>query len=123
MSALDAQITFCGCADLERTAAFYEDALGLELVLDQGRCRVYRTAGSAYLGFCQHLEVESPGVILTLVADDVEDRHRRLVERGVPVEAEPKHNDEFGITHFYLRDPDGHRIEIQRFDDPEWSKS
>ncbi len=123
MSKLDAQITFCGCADLARTAAFYEDALGLELAVDQGRCRIYRAATGAFLGFCEHIEANPGGVILTLVAEDVEARYRRLIEMGVAVDGEPTHSDEFAITHFFLRDPDGHRVEIQRFDDPGWCRT
>lgn len=120
MSRPDAQITFCGCRDLARTSAFYEDALGLDLAVDQGRCRIFRVAEGAFLGFCEHLDVRPEGVILTLVAGDVEARHRELVAAGVAVEAEPVHSEEFAITHFFLRDPDGHRVEIQRFDDPDW---
>jgi len=120
MSGLEGQITFCGCTDLARTSAFYEDALGLPLAVDQGKCRIYLAAKGAYLGFCEHIEPSPDGLILTLVAADVEERHRRLVERGIPVEGEPVHSEEFAITHFFLRDPDGHRVEVQRFDDPDW---
>jgi catechol 2,3-dioxygenase-like lactoylglutathione lyase family enzyme len=35
----DAQVTFCFTGDLDRTAEFYEQVLGLPLALDQGRCR------------------------------------------------------------------------------------
>lgn len=44
---VDAQITFLPVADLQRSAAFYEGALGLPLVVDQGTCRIYRVSGRA----------------------------------------------------------------------------
>ena len=84
MSPIDAQITFCYTRDLPRTARFYEEVVGLRLVLDQGGCRIYRTAAGAYLGFCGRDDADRPaGVILTLVTDGVDAWHARLSERGV----------------------------------------
>ncbi len=118
---LDAQITFCYTRDLETTARFYEEIVGLPLVLDQGGCRIYGTAGSAYLGFCGRPTARRPeGVILTLVTDDVDGWHERLAARGAAFEKDPQHNTEYGIYHCFLRDPNGYLIEIQRFDNPDW---
>ena len=118
----DAQITFCYTLDLETTARFYEETLGLPLTLDQGGCRIYRTAGDAYLGFCGRAGARRPeGVILTLVTDDVDGWYARLHEAGVPFERPPAANAEYGIYHCFFRDPNGYLLEIQRFDDPDWS--
>ncbi|MFH1864757.1 MAG: VOC family protein [Candidatus Eisenbacteria bacterium] len=123
MTSIDAQSTFCYTRDLARTAQFYEEVLGLPLVLDQGGCRIYRTAENAYLGFCGREDVERPaGVILTLVTDDVDAWHARLAGRGVEFEREPAPNPEYGIYHCFLRDPNGYLLEIQRFDDPDWNR-
>ncbi len=117
----DAQVTFCRTDDLAATAEFYENVLGLTLTLDQGRCRIYRAAPGAHLGFCSHLEGAKPdGVILTLVADDVDGWFARLTERGVRFDKTPELNPEFNIYHCFLRDPNGYLIEIQRFEDPAW---
>ena len=123
MLPIDAQITFCYTRDLPDTARFYEDVVGLPLVLDQGGCRIYRTAAGAYLGFCGRVDAESPaGVILTLVTDDVDAWHAQLEDRGVQFEKAPAHNAEYGIYHCFFRDPNGYLIEIQRFDDSNWSE-
>ncbi len=123
MSDFDAQVTFCYTDDLVATARFYEDALGLELVLDQGVCRIYRVARDAYLGFCTREATPSPdGVILTLVTDDVDRWHERLAGRGVAFEKTPAYNPEFDVYHCFARDPSGFLIEIQRFEDPAWSR-
>jgi catechol 2,3-dioxygenase-like lactoylglutathione lyase family enzyme len=117
----DAQVTFCYTADLDRTAEFYEQVLGLPLALDQGRCRIYRTGATGYLGFCLRDEAPRPeGVILTLVTNDVDGWHERLAARGVAIDKPPAANPEFEIYHFFFRDPNGYLLEIQRFDDPRW---
>jgi catechol 2,3-dioxygenase-like lactoylglutathione lyase family enzyme len=122
VASIDAQITFCYTRDLASTARFYEEVIGLPLVLDQGGCRIYRTTGEAYIGFCERDTAQEPrGVILTLVANDVDGWHALLVERGIEFEKPPAHNPEYRIYHCFLRDPNGYLIEIQRFDDAGWS--
>lgn len=122
MDLFDAQITFCYTRDLAGTARFYEDVLALPLALDQGGCRIYRTAGGAYLGFCGREDAARPaGVILTLVTDDVDGWHEKLAAAGVEFEKAPAHNPDYGIYHCFFRDPNGYLLEIQRFDDPDWA--
>lgn len=117
----DSQITFCYTRDLKTTAEFYGEILGLEQVLDQGGCRIYRTAEQAFLGFCQRVETGTPdGVILTLVTEDVDGEFERLSAAGVLFEKEPALNPEYNIYHCFLRDPNGYLLEIQRFEDPRW---
>ena len=44
----DQQVTFLYTADLQATLDFYENTLGLPLVLDQGGCRIYGVAANAF---------------------------------------------------------------------------
>ncbi len=120
--AIQQQITFLYTDDLQATRAFYQNVLGMPLVLDQGVCLIFRTASGAYLGFCQHLQaVEfSSGVIVTLVSDEVEAWYGFLEQQGVLIDKPPSYNEKFNIFHFFLRDPNGYLIEIQRFLSPEW---
>lgn len=119
---IDQQVTFLYTHDLEATARFYEEVLGLALALDQGSCRIYHVAGSAFLGFCQREEdPERPqGVILTLVTAEVDRWYETLRENGVTFEKPPAHNPRYNIYHCFLRDPNGYLIEIQTFLDPSW---
>jgi catechol 2,3-dioxygenase-like lactoylglutathione lyase family enzyme len=122
MASIDAQITFCYTLDLTTTSRFYSQKLGLPLVLDQGGCRIYRTAPGAYLAFCDREDSGRPsGVVLTLVTEDVDAWYEQLTGLGVAFEQEPTHNDEYGIYHCLLSDPNGYLIEIQSFDDPNWN--
>lgn len=114
------QITFFYTEDLESTANFYEEVMGLKLALDQGVCRIYLTAPGAFLGFCQRIEVQSDhlNVIFTLVTRDVDGWFEYLQQKGVVIEKEPVFNPRFNIYHFFLRDPNGYLIEVQHFLDP-----
>ncbi len=122
MTPFDSQITFCYTRDLAATVPFYEELLDLPLVLDQGGCRIYRVAGSSFLGVCERCDAPEPsGVILTFVTDDVDGWFRRVADGGAPVEKEPASAPEYGIYHCFVRDPNGYLVEIQRFDDPDWA--
>jgi catechol 2,3-dioxygenase-like lactoylglutathione lyase family enzyme len=121
-SSIDAGIVFFGTRDLEATSRFYGERLGLPLVVDQGRCRIFRMADTSYVGFCLREEASTvPGTILTLVTEDVDGWAAALRARDVALERGPVHNETYGIYHLFFRDPNGYLIEIQRFDDPHWS--
>lgn len=118
---IDQHITFLRVRDLAASAAFYEDALGLALALDQGACRIYRLTDSAFLGICQRdgaAAASADGVIVTLVTADVEAWVARLQAAGVKADAPPAFHPVYRITHFFVRDPDGYAVEIQRFEHP-----
>jgi len=118
----DDQITFLPVADLDRSAAFYGEILGLQLVVDQGDCRIYRVAEGAFLGVCLRPErAGSSGVIVTLVSQDVDAWHDRITAAGGNCESPPAAHPKYGIYQAFYRDPDGHLLEIQRFDDTAWS--
>jgi catechol 2,3-dioxygenase-like lactoylglutathione lyase family enzyme len=119
----DQQITFLHTRDLEATAHFYEDVLGLPLALDQGDCRIYRVSEGGYVGFCQRTAApeEPSSVILTLVTSDVDGWYRHLADQGISFEKPPALNPKYDIYHCFLRDPNGYLIEIQRFLAPAWA--
>lgn len=123
---IEQQVTFLHARDLAETAAFYENILGLPLVLDQGSCRIYATGGDAYLGFCETLGAHmaappaNPYLMLTLVTPDVDGWYAYLVEQGVAVEKPPTLNEKFNIYHCFVRDPNGYLLELQTFLDPAW---
>jgi catechol 2,3-dioxygenase-like lactoylglutathione lyase family enzyme len=124
MPIADGQITFLPVTDLGVSRPFYEGILGLELVVDQGTCLIFRVTGDAFVGICEHLEpIEGRSVILTIVTDDVDGWYRTITDAGWTVGSAPEHNDRYGIYHTFVHDPDGNWIEIQRFDDPEWAAS
>ena len=119
---IGSHITFLYAENPVPCWTFYEEALGLELARDQGRVRIYAMPGGGYLGICQAraprlapMERQEGSVMLTLVVDDVAAWRARLAEHGPsPVML----SEAFRIEHFFLQDPAGHVVEVQRFLEP-----
>ncbi|KQZ48725.1 bleomycin resistance protein [Rhizobium sp. Root149] len=121
----DYSITFFYYEDIHAVAPFYENVLGLELVLDQGLARIYRIAGKCYFGIVDgnrgHLKhQEKSAVLLTIVAQDVEGWHAKLKAAGVPGLSELLRGR--FCEHFFFEDPAGYAIEIQLFHNPDIAK-
>ena len=119
-SGFSQQITFLHSSNLEDTRHFYLEILGLDLARDQGTCLIFKITETAYLGFCEHIVPIQAGrrIILTLVTEDVDLWYERLEKKNVEMMGAPKANPKYQIYHFFLKDPDGYTIEIQKFDDP-----
>ena len=115
-------------SDLDRSLAFYRDALGFEITARYGPDAVFLSAG----GYHHHIGLntwESRGASppprnstgLYHVAIRYPDRKalagalRRVLEAGVPLEGASDHGVSEAV---YLRDPDGNGIELYR-DRPE----
>lgn len=127
MDSASEQITFIYTADLDASARFYGEQLGLPLVVDQGSCRIYRVNAAAYIGICTSENAPTREeilakrqLILTWVVTDVRGRYEALRARGVTFESAPQVHPVFGIEHCFLRDPNGYLLEIQRFLDSDW---
>lgn len=119
------QVTFLYTRNLSATSRFYQEVLELELVLDQGSCRIYRVSPTGYLGFCEKEQTAEnhPDIILTLVTSNVDEVYHRLRGKGVQFEKEPVHNPAYQIYHCFFRDPNGYLLEVQSFEDPRWTGS
>ncbi|HHT84448.1 MAG: VOC family protein [Bacillota bacterium] len=114
-------IAFLGTKDLDATHEFYSSVLGLDLVVDQNACRIYKVPGGGFIGFCEHLEVCRAGraPILTFVTEEVDEVYEKFMQSGVKVTSEPKSNEKYGIYHFFAQDPQGYTVEIQYFEKAE----
>jgi predicted enzyme related to lactoylglutathione lyase len=119
---VDALITFLPAADLTVSRDFYERVLGLDLVVDQQTCLIFRLTDAGFLGICEREDPSETGaVVTTMVTDDVDGWCARISAAGWSIDSGPEHSAKFGIYHAYLTDPAGNRLEIQRFDDPGWA--
>ena len=113
----DGAATFLHTDDLDKTHEFYHETLGLRLFKDQGACRIYEVVPGSYLGFCVHFpRPEKKDTILTLLTDDVDGVYDRMVgDQEITVEHAPSVNEKFNIYHFFARDPNGYKVEVQKF--------
>ena len=118
---IQACITFLKTQDLGKTHTFYTKVMGMPEVLDQRTCKLFQAGQSAYVGFClTSQETGSNEVILTFVVEDVHKACRGFEELGIQIEVEPRYNSQYNIDQFFIRDPNGYLIEVQRFHDPAW---
>lgn len=108
---------FLHVTSLARTRAFYVDGLGLGLLAGSGE------DGSGYMrlggrdGFTVGVEerdasdVGAAGIEIVVRVDDVDSAHARLTAAGIAFAAAPA-DQEWGMRHAWLRDPDGYRLSI-----------
>ncbi|MGB3244616.1 MAG: VOC family protein [Sulfitobacter sp.] len=99
--------------DVPGVAAFYQDLLGLNVLMDQGWIM---TLGTDTLGPVQ-LSVASQGGSGTPVPDlsitvqDVEDIYAQAITMGCPI-TYPLTDEPWGVTRFFVTDPMGRAINI-----------
>ncbi|MEM6428972.1 MAG: VOC family protein [Deinococcota bacterium] len=113
-------VMFLPTDNLDAVSNFYETLLGLPLVRDQGLCRIFQTAPGAYIGFCNR-EYTIPTdyrVVITLLIDDVDGAYKVLKSQGIETENSPELSEQFNVYQFFVRDPNGYLVEVQRFNEP-----
>jgi hypothetical protein len=106
-------ILFMRTNKLKEVESFYREQAGMDLWLDQGDC-VILSHGNMLLGFCERDEVDNCGIITFLYESEngVDEIYQKLSDRA---EHEPQKNEDYGLYHFYAKDPEGRSIEFQTF--------
>ena len=61
-------------------------------------------------------------MVLTFVTDHVDDWYERLKAGGAALEGPPEKSEKFQVYCFFAHDPEGYRIEFQRFLNPRWPR-
>ena len=110
-------ITFLGTVDLKETERFYRHVLHFNLYMDQGKCQIYQVPGGGKIGFCSHIAVNASekSPIITFVTEEVDKVYESLLKKGVNIAHKPQKNPNFPIYHFFVADPNGYTVEIQKF--------
>lgn len=111
------QVTFLYTDDLETASVFYEETLGLELVLDQGPCRLFRIGPDSFVGICNRNDRPrgTDGVVVTFVVDSVDTWCAHLTEKGVAIERPAEYSETYKVYSAFFRDPAGYLLEVQEF--------
>jgi len=106
-------LIFMSTKRLDDMVRFYTSRLGMEIWLKQEDCTILRH-GNLMLGFCQRDMVDACGII-TFYFDSREKIDSRYEDLRDLADGPPKENPKYRIYHFFLRDPEGRRLEIQKF--------
>lgn len=117
-------IVFTYTDDLTASSRFFAGTLELELVVDQGACHIFRLSPTSYIGVCAipGRPRTTAGVTITIVTPDVDAWHRFLTAKGLVYDTPPRNSARFNVYSSLFIDPNGYRIEIQNFNDPDWRK-
>jgi len=118
--AIDGLITFLYYNDLERATRFYEEIIGLKLVIDQGWAKIFKVSENAHIGLVDgkrgyHRPNPIKPVMITLIVPDVDSWYQYLKEKNIKTLTEPRDSKELNIRTLLLEDPEGYVIEIEHF--------
>ncbi|WP_322028377.1 VOC family protein [Paraburkholderia sp. J76] len=92
--------------DLNRTRAFYQDVLGLELLMDQGWIQTYgsQTEMTVQVSFAAEGGSGMPVPDLSIEVDDVDAALERVKAAGFAIVYGPI-DEPWGVRRFFVRDP------------------
>ena len=111
-------ILFLGTENMESTSKFYQNILNMPLYKDQkGICKIFSISNESKIGFCSHMPVtfKEKSPIITLIVDEVDKMYKQLLDNDIEIKEPPQYNETFNIYHFFLEDPNGYTIEVQKF--------
>lgn len=99
--------------DLPRARTFYQDVLGLELLMDHGWIRTYGSQSemTVQVSFASEGGSGTPVPDLSIEVDDVDEAHRRMSDAGFPIDYGPV-DEPWGVRRFFVRDPFGKLVNI-----------
>ena len=111
-------ITFFYYRDLPKAMRFYEDVLGLPLVIDQGWSKIYQLCPGAHVGLVDETRgmnkwASVKPVQLCIRVPDVDHWYDYARAKGLDNLSKLFINEAIGIRAFVFNDPEGYQIEVQ----------
>lgn len=99
--------------EIAEAKRFYQDILGLELLMDHGWIATYGSEESmqVQLSFAAEGGSGTPTPDLSIEVDDVEEAYERMKKAGFHIEYGPV-DEPWGVRRFYVRDPFGRLVNI-----------
>ncbi len=108
--------------DMERIQRFYEEVMGLDLIVDQGWAKIYPIGPTAYFGLVDeqrgmHNFTEQKAVTLSLITDNLDAWYEYLSNHdGIEMRSE-EISDTDRYRAFVAYDPEGYYLEWDVFKD------
>jgi catechol 2,3-dioxygenase-like lactoylglutathione lyase family enzyme len=99
--------------DVARAKPFYQDALGLDLMMDHDWIQTYGTSTTMSVQLSVASEGGSGTAVpdLSIEVDDLDAALERMKSAGFPIEYGPA-NEPWGVRRFYVRDPFGKLVNV-----------
>ncbi|EIG60388.1 MULTISPECIES: VOC family protein [unclassified Bradyrhizobium] len=106
-------VTNIAAADVSLARRFYQDVLGLEIVMDQGWIATFAAQSkmAPQLSIATEGGSGTPVPDLSIEVDDLDEALRRMERAGVTLEYGPA-TEPWGVRRFYVRDPFGRLVNI-----------
>ena len=107
------EIVFLSTQRLEDIVEFYTSEFGMTVWIRQEDCTILKR-DNLVLGFCQRECADTEGVICFWyeTKEEVDTMYEKFKKIA---ESEPVDNTKYRIYHFFLRDPEGRKLEVQKF--------
>lgn len=119
---LTSNIVFFPCKNLMDTQEFYSCVVGISVHRKMDNSIIF-DSGYGYLGFCKYSDDRpmANGVCISFNAQSREDvdchYHRIIQQRPQCIMQPPKQHENFPVYSFFMKDPNGYLVEIQKIDD------
>lgn len=99
--------------DIAAAKRFYQDILGLELLMDHGWLATYGSNEKmrVQISFASQGGSDTPTPDLSIEVDDVDAALKKIRKAGMPIEYGPA-DEPWGVRRFFVRDPFGKLINI-----------
>ncbi|OBQ63380.1 VOC family protein [Mesorhizobium erdmanii] len=99
--------------DVAAARRFYQDVLGLELLMDHGWIATYGSSGTmaVQISFAEQGGSGTPVPDLSIEVDDVDEALAAMKAAGFAIEYGPA-DEPWGVRRFYVRDPLGRLVNI-----------
>jgi catechol 2,3-dioxygenase-like lactoylglutathione lyase family enzyme len=99
--------------DVARAKPFYQDALGLDLLMDHGWIQTYGTSATMSVQLSVASEGGSGAAVpdLSIEVDDLDAALERMKSAGFSIEYGPV-DEPWGVRRFYVRDPFGKLVNV-----------
>jgi catechol 2,3-dioxygenase-like lactoylglutathione lyase family enzyme len=99
--------------DIGSAKSFYADIIGLHTVMDPGWIETFAadTAAAPQISIAIEGGSSTPVPDLSIEVDNLQHVHQRVLAAGLPAEYSPI-REPWGVTRFYVRDPNGRLVNI-----------
>ena len=106
-------VSMVAASDVEKANAFYEEILGLKVLMDLGWIRTYGSSSKMTIQVSVMSEGWSGTAVpdMSIEVDNVEEALMRVRNAGIVIEYGPA-TEPWGVRRFYVRDPFGKLINI-----------